>query len=293
MTMLYPDRLEVQVSGPGEFQAPNRSSRERRSRGLGLPLMAKLSDHLALYSAPEGGTLLTLTFYREGHARPRAGLPLPPTLLELFETGDRLEAVFGAMREGFAMFDHDFRCLYLNDSMCRPGRAAQRGASRRPPGLHRHRWEHPGAAVRGGQGRRSGGHARAQAPVPGDVVRGLGDPLRRRLRPVQPGRDRAEACRSSCPRERTAFRVARQEHSRHHHALRPRPPRQVYQRKGSRSSPASPRSHSWGEPIGRWACPKTSACCGKRRSRACSRTAPARNWTSRFRMATGVREGSI
>ncbi len=114
--LLHADRLEVQVAGPGEFQAPVRS-REQTTRGLGLPLMAKLSDHLALYSAPEGGTLLTLTFYREGHSGKRRGSPLPPTLLEMFETGDRLEAVFGAMPEGFAMFDPDLRCIYLNDAM--------------------------------------------------------------------------------------------------------------------------------------------------------------------------------
>ena len=114
--LLHGDRLEVQVAGPGEFQTPDRSG-GHISRGLGLPLMAKLSDHLALYSAPEGGTLLTLTFYREGHSRRRKGSPLPPTLLEMFETGDRLEAVFGAMPEGFALFDVDLRCIYLNDAM--------------------------------------------------------------------------------------------------------------------------------------------------------------------------------
>lgn len=115
-TLLHVDRLEVQVAGPGEFQTPDRSL-DARSRGLGLPLMAKLSDHLALYSAPEGGTLLTLTFYREGHSHKVKGSPLPPTLLEMFETGDRLEAVFGAMPEGFAIYDRDLRCVYLNDAM--------------------------------------------------------------------------------------------------------------------------------------------------------------------------------
>jgi PAS domain S-box-containing protein len=114
--LLYADRLELQVKGPGEFQTPDRL-KEPRARGLGLPLMAKLSDHLALYSAPEGGTLLALTFYREGHNRPLSGSPLPPSLLELFETSDRLEAVFGAMPEGFAIFDHDLRCVYLNDAI--------------------------------------------------------------------------------------------------------------------------------------------------------------------------------
>jgi PAS domain S-box-containing protein len=114
--LLYADRLEVQVKGPGEFQTPDRL-KAQNTRGLGLPLMAKLSDHLALYSAPEGGTLLSLTFYREGHRRPRADSPLPPSLLEMFETSDRLEAVFEAMPEGFAIFDDDLRCVYLNDSM--------------------------------------------------------------------------------------------------------------------------------------------------------------------------------
>jgi PAS domain S-box-containing protein len=114
--VLYPDRLEIQVKGPGEFQTPDRLTKHH-TRGLGLPLMAKLSDHLALYSAPEGGTLLTLTFYREGHHRARADSPLPPSLLEVFETSDRLEAVFEAMAEGFAIFDDGFRCVYLNEAM--------------------------------------------------------------------------------------------------------------------------------------------------------------------------------
>lgn len=65
---LYLDRLEVSVRGTGKFQMPERAV-ERRHRGLGLPLMATLSDHLALHSAPEGGTLLTLTFLRPDHIR--------------------------------------------------------------------------------------------------------------------------------------------------------------------------------------------------------------------------------
>jgi anti-sigma regulatory factor (Ser/Thr protein kinase) len=63
----YPDRLEVSVHGTGDFEMPDRSS-DREHRGLGLPLMAKLSDQMALYSGPQGGTLLTLTFYRDGQA---------------------------------------------------------------------------------------------------------------------------------------------------------------------------------------------------------------------------------
>jgi anti-sigma regulatory factor (Ser/Thr protein kinase) len=86
-TLLYPDRLDLNVEGPGEFQTPDRL-KDGGSRGLGLPLMAKLSDHLALFSAPEGGTLLTLTFYREGFRPARIQSLLPPGLLELFHTSD-------------------------------------------------------------------------------------------------------------------------------------------------------------------------------------------------------------
>jgi PAS domain S-box-containing protein len=38
-------------------------------------------------------------------------------LSEVFETSDRLEAVFGSMPEGFAVFDDSLRCVYLNDAM--------------------------------------------------------------------------------------------------------------------------------------------------------------------------------
>ena len=123
-TILYRDRLEVEVRGPGEFQTPDRL-KEAQTRGLGLPLMAKLSDHLALYSAPEGGTLLALTFYREGFHRHAGRSPLPPGLLELFETGDRLEGVFEAMRDGLAIFDEDCRCLYVNKAMASQSRQSR------------------------------------------------------------------------------------------------------------------------------------------------------------------------
>jgi anti-sigma regulatory factor (Ser/Thr protein kinase) len=35
-TLVYSDRLEVQIEGPGEFHPPS-SGRERSHRGLGLP----------------------------------------------------------------------------------------------------------------------------------------------------------------------------------------------------------------------------------------------------------------
>ena len=59
---MHPDRLEIHVEGPGEFRAPRRSD-EGTHRGLGLPLMAFLADHLALYRGPQGGALVSLTFY--------------------------------------------------------------------------------------------------------------------------------------------------------------------------------------------------------------------------------------
>ncbi len=74
--VLWSDRLEVEVEGPGEFQAPKRQ-KERGSRGLGLPLMAKLADHLALFSGPDGRTFVSLTFYLPG-AKAREAGPLPP-----------------------------------------------------------------------------------------------------------------------------------------------------------------------------------------------------------------------
>jgi len=64
-TLLFDDKLQVRIEGAAEFQAPNRS-RECSPRGLGLPLMAKLSDHLAVYSGPRGGTLVCMSFNRPG-----------------------------------------------------------------------------------------------------------------------------------------------------------------------------------------------------------------------------------
>lgn len=68
-TRTYPERLEVSIRGTGDFEMPDRSA-HRGHGGLGLPLMAKLSDQLALHCRPQGGTLLTLTFHRDGYAHP-------------------------------------------------------------------------------------------------------------------------------------------------------------------------------------------------------------------------------
>jgi anti-sigma regulatory factor (Ser/Thr protein kinase) len=64
-TAVHGDRLEIHVQSPGEFRTPDQRP-DRGSRGLGLPLMAKLSDHVALCSPGNAATLVTLTFYRPG-----------------------------------------------------------------------------------------------------------------------------------------------------------------------------------------------------------------------------------
>lgn len=112
-TFTYDDRLEAQIEGPGEFQAPDRLQ-GRPTRGLGLPLMAKLSDHLALYSGPRGGTLVGLTFYLDQESRPDDESLLPPRLLELFETSERLESLLDTVPGAFAIVDSDGRWQYLN-----------------------------------------------------------------------------------------------------------------------------------------------------------------------------------
>lgn len=60
-TLLHGDRLEVQVEGAGHFEIRH-AGEERRHRGLGLPLMATLADHLSLSGRPGGGTLVALSF---------------------------------------------------------------------------------------------------------------------------------------------------------------------------------------------------------------------------------------
>ena len=74
------DRLEVTVQGTGEFHLPTPAD-GRRHRGLGLPLMATLSDHLALYSAAEGGTLVALSFLLPGSAHAAPAVPTPAEFL--------------------------------------------------------------------------------------------------------------------------------------------------------------------------------------------------------------------
>ena len=111
----YPDRLEVEIEGPGEFQAPDRL-KERGNRGLGLPLMAKLSDHLALFSGPKGQTFVSLTFYKQGAASPGAG-PLPPSFVNLSEENTLLDDVLRHLPDGFYALDQEWRFAYVNPAV--------------------------------------------------------------------------------------------------------------------------------------------------------------------------------
>ena len=105
-------RLEVLVQGTGEFHLPAQAE-GREHRGLGLPLMATLADHLALYSRAEGGTLVQLTFYLPGSQGPESSLP--PSLVELLAEHNRLEEVLANASDSFLVFDEQWRLLYVND----------------------------------------------------------------------------------------------------------------------------------------------------------------------------------
>jgi PAS domain S-box-containing protein len=110
---LHPDRLEVQIEGPGEFQPPS-SSRDRSHRGLGLPLMASLSDHLALYSRPQGGTLVSLTFYRPGVPRKESEEHLPPSVRELIEENELISAITENAPFGIYVLGPDLHYRWAN-----------------------------------------------------------------------------------------------------------------------------------------------------------------------------------
>lgn len=116
-TFLHADRLEIQVSGPGEFQAPSRLA-QRSPRGLGLPLMATLSDHLALYSRPSGGTLVSLTFYRPDVRLAEEGdqeaPPLPPSVHELLESHDHLRTILDTSPTAVSIVDSTGTITYTN-----------------------------------------------------------------------------------------------------------------------------------------------------------------------------------
>jgi PAS domain S-box-containing protein len=111
---LYRGRLEVQVEDPGEFQAPHRPDL-RPHRGLGLPLMAKLADHLALYSGPRGGTLVSLTFYRPGGEREETDI-LPPSIRKLVEENELFAAITDNAPVGIYVLSPDLRFRWANQT---------------------------------------------------------------------------------------------------------------------------------------------------------------------------------
>jgi PAS domain S-box-containing protein len=115
-TLLYSDRLEVQVEGPGEFHPPN-SGRDRSHRGLGLPLMAYLSDHLALYSGPSGGTMVNMTFYRGERPEQAEETVLPPTILELIEENELTSAIANSVPLGICVLDPGLRFRWVNPAL--------------------------------------------------------------------------------------------------------------------------------------------------------------------------------
>ena len=108
------DRLEVQVEGRGQFELPAVAARERVHRGLGLPLMAKLSDHLSLYSGPHGGTLVALTFYRPGFADPRPNDATPPSIAELVEENEVVSAILSSITDEVWYADADKKFTLAN-----------------------------------------------------------------------------------------------------------------------------------------------------------------------------------
>lgn len=111
---LHSDRLEVEVQGPGEFQAPDRLNRQE-TRGLGLPLMAKLSDHVALFSGPKGGTFVALTFYRPGHLNGQGTDDVtPPWIRELVEENELVAAITGTVPVGLYVTDPELRFRWAN-----------------------------------------------------------------------------------------------------------------------------------------------------------------------------------
>ncbi len=112
--LVYPDRLEIEVEGRGQFELPAVAGRERAHRGLGLPLMAKLSDHLALYSGPRGGTLVALTFYRPGFADAHADDVTPPSMVELLRENEVVSAILASIGDEVWFADTERRFTLAN-----------------------------------------------------------------------------------------------------------------------------------------------------------------------------------
>jgi PAS domain S-box-containing protein len=108
------DRFEVSVAGEGDFHPPSQTD-ERYHRGLGLPLMATLSDRLALYSAAEGGTLVTLIFFLPGSIS--GAMPPGPTLTDLLAETALLKDLLNSVPDGFYIVDPSWRLVFVNDRL--------------------------------------------------------------------------------------------------------------------------------------------------------------------------------
>lgn len=113
---LLRDRIEADVFALSDFEMPSMAKVERDShRGMGLPLMAALSDHLALYSHPAGGTLVTLTFYYKRENREaEPDQPFPPAQAELLEERILLTSVVENAPVGIYVLDADLRFRWAN-----------------------------------------------------------------------------------------------------------------------------------------------------------------------------------
>ena len=112
--LIFEDRLEVKIEGHGQFELPAIAARESARGGLGLPLMAKLSDHLALYSGPRGGTLVALTFYRPGFHDENVEDVTPPSIAALLEENEFVAAITDMASVGLCVFDAELRIRWAN-----------------------------------------------------------------------------------------------------------------------------------------------------------------------------------
>ncbi len=112
--LVFEDRLEITIEGHGQFELPAVAAREHTHRGLGLPLMAKLSDHLALYSGPRGGTLVALTFYRPGFRDEYAEDVMPPSIAALLEDNELVAAITDTAPVGLCVIDPQLRFRWAN-----------------------------------------------------------------------------------------------------------------------------------------------------------------------------------
>ena len=112
--LVFEDRLEIKIEGHGQFELPAVAAREHTHRGLGLPLMAKLSDHLALYSGPRGGTLVALTFYRPGFRDKNVEDVTPPSIVALLEDNELVAAITDTAPVGLYVLDPQLRFRWAN-----------------------------------------------------------------------------------------------------------------------------------------------------------------------------------